>query len=665
MKLPILAALGLFTLSPTWAADAAQNRQAQLALASAAKISSVSTMASQQSSAETSSSEEEAELLDTLSEETEVATRSKQNADFVPGVVSVLQGEELAALGKRTVLDALALVPGIEANRDADGNATLRVRNFDFFFNSGNVKVLVDSIDMAAEVSAINSAVLLMPINQVERIEVIRGPGSNLYGDFAFTGLINIVTLNNKNRVSAGMGSAGTRELVGHYAYQDDAYHAMANFSQFAADDFQSIDQAPPEERRRFGNIDIGVLGFSLRGSWMDRDSARLAPNGGAPNGGAPNGGIGRRFERLSHLLVQQQWHFGAERDAKFSAARQNANSQVGQSRYQGHEWRYAFEGQWRQGAQLWLYEIARLNQTIERGFFPAAPPPPGQRANPSIDIKNKSSVLSSIMLQDQIDLSQSLSATLGARYDALAQLDNRITPRAALVWRANDRHTLKAQYAQGFRSPTLVELYSMGMGIADDKIDFESIRTSEVAYIYRYDNGKFSATAFRANVPNAILRRPPGGPPGHENKPGPNSQGFELEWSHHWRDNLQMSASFARTRNGDPRGAGPGQAPPPSFGGPRELANVAMIWRAQPSWIIGANLLHIGKRDTPPTQFPGFNQLDLAITKQLSATVDLRFSLHNAGKDNIIYVTKVPPGRTVIADYAERTGMLELLWTW
>ena len=55
--------------------------------------------------------DEESELLATLSEETESASRSKQNADFVPGLVSVLQGDELALLGKRTVLDALTLVP--------------------------------------------------------------------------------------------------------------------------------------------------------------------------------------------------------------------------------------------------------------------------------------------------------------------------------------------------------------------------------------------------------------------------------------------------------------------------------------------------------------------------------------------------------------------------
>jgi outer membrane receptor for ferrienterochelin and colicins len=375
MKRPILPALGLFMLSPAWAL-AAQNAQPQPALAN--KISNNTQNAAKPNSDASVGSDEEAELLDTLLEETEVATRSMQNADFVPGVVSVLQGEDLAALGTRTVLDALALVPGIEANRDSDGNATLRVRNFDFFFNSGNVKVMVDSIDMAAEVSGINSAVLLMPINQVERIEVIRGPGSNLYGDFAFTGLINIVTHKERNQLNLGFGNGASKEATANYSYKNESAHVSANFSEFSADEFQSIGQTAPEERRRFGNMDIGWLGFSIRGSWMDRDSARLTPNGG----------IGRRFEQLSHLLMQQQWHLSEEHDVKLSAARQNADSKIGQTNYKGHEWRYAFEGQWRHGAQLWLYEVSKLDQTIQRGVVPPAPPLPGQRPNPNIDVK-------------------------------------------------------------------------------------------------------------------------------------------------------------------------------------------------------------------------------------------------------------------------------------
>ena len=83
--------------------------------------------------AQDSEDEELEALLALLDEETEIATQTRLNADYVPGVVTVLRGEDVAALGARHVLDALALVPGIEALRDDIGNATLRVRGIDYF----------------------------------------------------------------------------------------------------------------------------------------------------------------------------------------------------------------------------------------------------------------------------------------------------------------------------------------------------------------------------------------------------------------------------------------------------------------------------------------------------------------------------------------------------
>src|SRR5689334_11934668 len=60
-------------------------------------------------------------LLSVLAEETAIATQTKLNADFVPGIVTVLQGDEMEALGARTVGEAIALVPGLQANRDVYG----------------------------------------------------------------------------------------------------------------------------------------------------------------------------------------------------------------------------------------------------------------------------------------------------------------------------------------------------------------------------------------------------------------------------------------------------------------------------------------------------------------------------------------------------------------
>src|SRR5688572_6072838 len=72
------------------------------------------------------------ELLQVLQEETEIATRTKLNADYVPGIVSVLHGEELEKLGMRTVWEAMSLVPGVESTINNFGNPLAAVRGIGY-----------------------------------------------------------------------------------------------------------------------------------------------------------------------------------------------------------------------------------------------------------------------------------------------------------------------------------------------------------------------------------------------------------------------------------------------------------------------------------------------------------------------------------------------------
>src|SRR5206468_9520049 len=104
--------------------------------------------------APTQQTTEEKELQDLLSivnEETAVATKTRINSDYVPGIVTVLEGDELEALGVRTASEALGLVPGIQSIRDPRTTDLVIVRGLDFPFNSGNIQVLVNSIPLARQ----------------------------------------------------------------------------------------------------------------------------------------------------------------------------------------------------------------------------------------------------------------------------------------------------------------------------------------------------------------------------------------------------------------------------------------------------------------------------------------------------------------------------------
>jgi hypothetical protein len=310
-------------------------------------------------------SDEEAELLDLLAEETELASRTRQNADFVPGIVNVLHGEELAALGARTVLDGLALVPGIEVLRDAGGNATLRVRGIDFFFNSGNAKVLIDGLDMGAETAALNSAVLLLPIGQVERIEVIRGPGSSLHGDFAFTGLVNIITRQTGGQLLAEVGDGVLRRGVASGGGEVGGWRLGGNVSATVSERFDAPAAGVADERHRFANAHLEGHGWSLKSAALERDQLRPVIVPGAPP--QQPAGMQRRFEEIRTHELRHSHTFGSEQQLDVLLARQSADSRDGPNAFKGNDLQLAGEGLWRQGRHLLVTEASLTRRTGEQ----------------------------------------------------------------------------------------------------------------------------------------------------------------------------------------------------------------------------------------------------------------------------------------------------------
>ena len=163
--------------------------------------------------------EELLELLSVLEEETEVATKTKMNADYVPGIVTVLHGDDMEVLGVRTVWEALGFVPGVEIKINTLGRPMVVVRGISGTRHTGHVKLMVDSVGANPSFRGANDALLMIPIEQVERIEVIRGSGSSLYGEFSYTGVVNIITRKEGTRLYGSAAKFDTYGAGGLYSH--------------------------------------------------------------------------------------------------------------------------------------------------------------------------------------------------------------------------------------------------------------------------------------------------------------------------------------------------------------------------------------------------------------------------------------------------------------
>jgi vitamin B12 transporter len=143
------------------------------------------------------------------------ATRYPASADSVAATVTVIRGEDLRTRGVRFVADALREIPGAQVVQNGPyGSATsLFVRGGE----SDYVKVLVDGVPVNQPGGAFDLGSLTT--DNVERIEVLRGPGSVLYGSDAISGVVQIITRQGEGRAAATAtaegGSFGSARVEG------------------------------------------------------------------------------------------------------------------------------------------------------------------------------------------------------------------------------------------------------------------------------------------------------------------------------------------------------------------------------------------------------------------------------------------------------------------
>lgn len=133
------------------------------------------------------------------------ASRVEQELMEVPMSVSVITSKDIEKSGAKTVGDLLSDIPGVEIKNDGgQGIDRVKIRGEDAF----RTLVMIDG-QKVAEHKSMSGAPILIDPSMIERIEVIKGPASVLYGSDAIGGAINIITKKGSTRAVQGEVSAG------------------------------------------------------------------------------------------------------------------------------------------------------------------------------------------------------------------------------------------------------------------------------------------------------------------------------------------------------------------------------------------------------------------------------------------------------------------------
>jgi len=165
--------------------------------------------------------EEDLMLLYADEEMISIATGTSKPIHLAPSVASVITAKDIKAMGARTLDEALETVPGLHVSKSSNRNNS--IYSFRGIRTDGNPQVLllVNGMPFNDLITGSRPPLFRLPVENISRIEVIRGPGSAVFGADAFAGVINVITKDG-NEIDGGIiggraGSFNTREGWAQY----------------------------------------------------------------------------------------------------------------------------------------------------------------------------------------------------------------------------------------------------------------------------------------------------------------------------------------------------------------------------------------------------------------------------------------------------------------
>lgn len=431
------------------------------------------------------------------------AGRVEQELMDVNMSVSVITQEEIRHSSARNVGELLEDIPGVRINNDGgQGMKRIKIRGEDAF----RTLVMIDGQKVSEHKSMSGSPMLIDP-SMIERIEVIKGPASVLYGSDAIGGAINIITKKGgtkpiEGEVSAGMNTSASGKNASGSIYggidgwkyrlsasiedndnlktpkgeMENTYFSARSVSGFLSYDFTpdatvgaSLDYYDLE----FGSSDVNMPGFTVDVPKWTRFKA-------AAFGEFRN--ISDAFVRLRTDAFYQkskkdmvnsvpgttEMPDGSSVPYVMQPMAYNTTDQYGfslQTDWQLGEWNYLIAGYELSYDDLSAQSITQMTTSgigVTMGNY----------------LYDGYQMTNAVYASMETQLPSDITLTYGARYTWVhtdmdmtrikgsnqitdgSTSDGKLIFNAGLMWRASDNLSLRASYAQGYRAPILQELY-------------------------------------------------------------------------------------------------------------------------------------------------------------------------------------------------------------
>ena len=395
------------------------------------------------------------EVTTQMKEVVVTATRDEVPIEQVGSSITVITAKEIEQKQARTVADVLRSVPGLDVSRSgAFGTTSIFMRGA----KSEHTLVLIDGIEMndpSAAGGGYEFANLV--VDSIERIEVLRGPQSTLYGSSAMGGVINIITKkgqgNLKGYISAEGGSFHTAKETAGISGSSSLLRYALNASRFDTKGISAANSANnnPEKDGYWNSSVSAQLGITpVANIELDLSLKYIKSKTDI------DGGWGTVIDALNSNQKSEELY--ARLQAKFNLFNSFLEQKVGASASdisrEYNAYNSTYDGQttkfdWQ--SILHLHATNDLTVGLERKDEQAK----------TDSMQKKNAGTTSYYLQDQISLFDTWFTTLGTRIDDHSKFGTKATYRftTAYLVKATDTK-VKGSYGSGFKAPSLIQLY-------------------------------------------------------------------------------------------------------------------------------------------------------------------------------------------------------------
>ena len=551
----------------------------------------------------------ELDIEELLNQNTSIAAKTNQKVSEAPGIVTVITAHEIAAMGARDLRDILEMVPGFEFSRVRNGLQVVGVRGTKDSRSTAKVLLLVDGIPyntLMYGMSLVGGYEL--NVEAIERLEIIRGPGSALYGRNAFNGVVNVITKSARHDGNTGVklttlgGNYNTLGAGVSYGVKRKNWDLYLNVLKFDTDGHQpefdnGMGGTSPWDLSRdnlYFNMKANFGKFQFTGTYSDSnlgsshglyvsDSQILTTRGSYSLQYKTN--LSEKLKLSSKVLFQ---HLKEVQDLEIFRPGLPApygvlwpNGMYVKPEYSEYKYGIDTEFSYRispthqllAGVQLERYGVNDCNMWSNYDLYASGSPAlyyiqNGERVYYGRDdmpfetrgwIKGDGHDYYNLAfyIQDTFYPFENVGVTIGGRYDVDSEFGGVFNPRGAIVWEFVKNGSIKLLYGQAYRAPNCQEQFkTSGFAIGNEDLKPERIRTLELGLSYRFKNFSSGLNFFYNKLDDVIYveSRSFGEPNTYLNIGENIAKGFEIENKFYLDKDFWFFLNYSYTNSDDER---------------------------------------------------------------------------------------------------------------